>query len=94
MIDDGHGNVVPDWTTPDTLAIDGCSVQPGLSREDLTNRDATLIAYTVFAPSGADVVAQDRIVFGGVTFEVDGDPQQWATGISDHAQFFLKRWDG
>jgi hypothetical protein len=95
MVDDGHGNMVPDWTMPDTLAIDGCSVQPGASQEDLVNRDASLIEYTVWMPAGVDVLATDRITIAGRDpFEIDGEPERWETGILDHVKVLLKRWVG
>lgn len=92
--DDGHGNMMPDWDTPDTLDIPGCSVQPGLSQEDRVNRDASLVAYTVWAPPTADVHALDRVQFAGTVFEVDGEPQRWMVGFLNHTKLFLKRWDG
>lgn len=94
LVDDGHGNQIPDWSNPDSLDIPGCSVQPGASQEDLINRDATLIAYTVWAPAGADVNAGDHVTFGSTIFEVDGEPERWATGILDHTKILLTRWEG
>lgn len=95
LVDDGHGNLAESWDSPDTVEIVGCSVQPGASTENLQNRDTTLIAYTVYAPADADVVATDRILIGATPFAIDGEPARWSTGLSlDHMVLLLKRWEG
>lgn len=93
-VPDDRGNQVDDWSTPTTVAIPGCSVQPGVTSEDRLNRDTTLIAYTVIAPAGIDVLSTDRIVYSGQTYEIDGEPERWETGILDHTTLYLKRWEG
>lgn len=95
LADDGHGNQVPDWTSPAELPIAGCSVQPGATVEDRQNRDSVLIAFTVYVPAGSDVLATDRIRIGSAVFEIDGEPERWETGLSvDHVKLFLRRWEG
>lgn len=89
-----HGNTIPDWTSPSSTAITGCSVQPGTTVEDLSHRDGVLIEWIVYAPSGTDVLASDRIQYGGNTYEVVGEPDRFQTGILDHVAFRLKRWEG
>lgn len=93
-VDDGHGNMVPDWGAPDELPITWCSVQPGVSQEDRVNRDASLIAFTVWASGDVDVTATDRVEYNGTIFEVDGEPERWQVGFLNHTKFFLKWWVG
>lgn len=64
-----------DWISPSTLVILGCAFDPGTSTEPLERgRDAVLTQPTVYAPAGSDVLAGDRLVVRGRTWEVDGDP--------------------
>lgn len=92
--EDIYHNDVVDWGLASETLISGCSVQPGATTEDLINRDGVLIQWTVFAPSGTDIEATDRVKYLGATYEIDGEPDRWATGVLDHVRFFLKRWEG
>lgn len=85
-----HGSQVRDWTSPATHTIGGCSVQPGGGTEDQLNRDSVTTVWSVFAPLGADVLDTDRVVVGGVAYEVDGPVRPWETGILDHLEISLK----
>lgn len=89
-----HGAQVPDWTNPTVHAVTGCSVQPAGGSEDRVNRDAVTTQFTLYAPLDADVRATDRVVFDGVTFEVDGPPRRWATGVLDHIEANLRVVNG
>lgn len=95
LVDDGHGNEVA-LGDPEDVPIDGCSVLPGASNEDLQGRDAALIQWTVYAPPGADVKASDEIIYAGVSYAVDGEPQRFSNpfGFLDHDVLLLKRWEG
>lgn len=67
-----------DWTTPDSLDIDGCAFNPGESSEPLqTARNAVLTRPEVYAPPESDILAGDRLVVRGDTYEVQGHPQDW-----------------
>lgn len=64
-----------DWTSPDELDIDGCGFNPGTSSEPVQDaRNAVITRPEVYAPSDADVLAGDRLVVRGLTYEVDGNP--------------------
>jgi hypothetical protein len=68
----------PDWEFPAELDIPGCAFNPGVSSEPLQNaRNAVITRPEVYAPPGADVLAGDRLVVRGVTYEVQGNPQDW-----------------
>lgn len=93
-VDDGHGNVVDDWTTPDVLVIDGCSIQPGATAETLINRESVLVTFTVYLPPGSDVQAGDRLLIDGTPQRIVGEPERWQTGILNHVRVTTSRWVG
>jgi hypothetical protein len=97
LINDGHGNTVPDWSQPpDELAIPGCSVQPAATSEVLTSRDTIQDQWSVFTPRDADVLPTDRLRWIGQDYEVIGQPARWdsPTGALSHQQFLIQRWEG
>lgn len=75
-----------DWSTPYELAIPGCAFNPGQSSEpDQVGRNAVITQPEVYAPFGSDVLAGDRIVIRGQTFDVDGQPASWVNPFSGWA---------
>ncbi|MFJ9313797.1 hypothetical protein ACIRN4_06350 [Pimelobacter simplex] len=67
-----------DWTSPDALPIPGCGFAPSGSAEPLEQgRNAVITTPTVYAPAGADVLAHDRLIVRGRTWQVKGDPADW-----------------
>jgi len=96
LVDDGYGNLTPSWVAPATSSIAGCRWQPVSSEEVLGNRDGSEIVARLLAPSDADIASRDRVVFGGVTFEVDGEPlrHRSPSGVAAHAEVLLRRFDG
>lgn len=70
---DRYGNTVP--ATASTTSIVGYLEQMQ-SVETMTDRDVSVGDWVAYLPVGTDVNAQDRIVFGSQTFEVDGEPWQ------------------
>lgn len=67
-----------DWDNPDELDIDGCAVASGGSLEPLQNaRSAVVSDFSVMAPFGSDVLANDRLVVRGLTCEITGRPFDW-----------------
>lgn len=87
-----------DWTTPTTLDIEGCAFNPGTSSEPVeVGRNAVITKPEVYAPASSDVLAGDRLVVRGVTYEVDGHPQDWRspfTGWQPGLVVVLKVVDG
>ena len=67
-----------DWSNPDELEIDGCAFNPGQSAEPTeVGRNAVITQPEVYTEVGADVLAGDRLIVRGRTYEVDGDPSDW-----------------
>ena len=93
-----RGSTIPDWSEPQNkLDIKGCSVQPATTSLDTDGRVLGIEdGMTAYIPNGADVIAGDRIVYGGQTYEITGEPRVWksATGGRDHIQLNLKRYSG
>lgn len=72
------GETTPDWSIATSLSIDGCGFDPGGTGERLDlARNVITTQPKVYAPTGSDVLASDRLVVRGVTYEVDGRPEDW-----------------
>ena len=52
-------------------------------------------APTAYIPEGSDVIAGDRILFDGDTYEINGEPKKWTGAFTrSHIQLNLTRWEG
>lgn len=92
-----RGQIIPDWDNVSTVTINGCSVQPASTTLSQDGRVLGISdGVTLYAPTNADIMAGDRIQFGGNTYTINGDPRRWpsATGGLDHIQCSLERWHG
>lgn len=75
---DSQGNEVPG---PDIrLDIEKCAVAPRL-QGDVTEggRQGVIVGTTVYFPSGADVLATDRLEVRGEVHTIEGDPGRWVS---------------
>ena len=71
---DKYGNDVMAYTPEATTAI----FVPGAVSEATEGTDETIANGEVYFPDASVTVgAQDRVVIGGITYEVTGDPSQW-----------------
>lgn len=76
----------PAWEFPSELAITGCGFNPGDSSEPVqTARGAVITKPEVYAPADADVLAGDRLVIRGDTYDVSGRPQRWISPFTGWA---------
>ena len=94
---DSRGSIIPDWSNPNRLTINGCSVQPaGTSLTQDGRIQGITDGYTCYAPPTADVKAGDRIRYEGQDYTINGEPRLWksATGRVTHMQINLERWEG
>lgn len=92
--DGAHGEPVTDWTTPST-AVYRAEVQPLSTVEALAAQQRTETRWKAFLDYTADVLATDRIVWDGDTYEVDGEPERWKRrAVGHHLELFLIRWQG
>jgi len=71
-----RGTKVRDWPKAREHAVCGCSVQYSdtASLDRAHRAQAVATSAVVYCPPGADVEAGDRILHGGATFEVEGEP--------------------
>ncbi|AYN56896.1 head-to-tail stopper [Microbacterium phage Armstrong] len=93
MIED-HGAMVPDPNGVPTTATFYGSIQPGTGATDPINRNGAEVVKTIWSAPGADVHHLDRITLPDGEFFVNGEPEQWRTGILDHDVIRLSTWVG
>lgn len=80
LVDDGYGNQAGDWSTTTRTPYEGCAVAQGTrGGEVLTDRNAVVSDLVVFMPSGAAVMATDRLEVRGRAYEVVGEPFDWTS---------------
>jgi len=94
---DKRGTTVADWTNPLTFTIQGCSVQPSTSTRDFDGRTLGISEeWTLYAPTGANLKAGDRVYWQGSVFEINGAPMPWEspTGRISHVFARLNEWRG
>jgi hypothetical protein len=79
-------NVVPDWDNVTDSSVD-LLAPPAPRRtseagigEVTDRRQGVIYGYTLYFPSGADLLASDRVVLWGDEYEVDGEPGVWTSG--------------
>lgn len=91
-----YGAEQRDWSAAATTTISGVSVQPVAATEATVDREYTATHLNLFAPPGTDLLATDRVVWRGVTYEIDGEPATWYDlgGRADHLEAVLKRMAG
>lgn len=77
--------------------VAGCAVAPRTQQESPVPSWPPLSSgREVYAPVGTVVSSRDRMIVGGVTYEVDGDPEVWANPFSGTAfgvRIYLRRTD-
>lgn len=72
-----------DWSAAVSVSIEGCAVAPGGSSEvQGVNREQITTEPTLYAPYGSDVLPSDRIMSGGITYEVTGRGGDWRSPFS------------
>ena len=94
---DKRGTQVLDWATPNSLIINGCSVQPVTTSRDFDGRTVQVSEeWTLYAPPNSDIKAGDRIEWRSITFEINGSPMPWEspTGRVSHIYARLSEWSG
>lgn len=92
-----RGNQVPDWKAATEHTVTGCRVQPAAGTEEQsTTRDAIVNRWVLFAPTGVDITARDRIRHNGVVYQIDGSLRPWSspTGALAHIEADLLRVEG
>lgn len=85
---------------PSRTVIAGCALAPR-SSSDVTEpaRQGVLVGLTLYIPDPAvDIVPTDRVEWGGVLYDIDGDVGVWrspfAAGLVDGVEVALRRTIG
>jgi hypothetical protein len=94
---DERGKQIPDYENPaETVTLANCSVQPGATSEVLEGRQNSTIRFSLYAPPGTVIGAQDAVIYDGVRYAVDGAGQSWKspTGAVSHVVAALVDWEG
>lgn len=93
-----RGKSVPDWSqSPDaSTVVEGCSVQPGASAEDIAARQGVTVRFTVLAPPGTFTLPHDAVIFQGVRYAINGAPAAWSspTGAVSNVAIYIMDWTG
>lgn len=94
---DDRGTMRPDYESPvSSMVVDGCSVQPGASSEDMQNRTQNTIRWTVFIKRIIPVGDHDALMFDGVLYQLSGSAAYWKSpsGAVSNTTLQLVDWEG
>ena len=79
---DEFGNDVFTYTEQ---TVGPCSVQPSTSRESVGQpADQVVTGMVVFMPYGTQIGYLDAFIVDGVEYEVQAEPETWASPFSGH----------
>ncbi|BAU83339.1 hypothetical protein SLA_2412 [Streptomyces laurentii] len=72
--------------------VTGCNMQPVSSSEANDGRTQIITRWRLAGPPGMGLTALSRVRFGGVLYEVEGDPGEHESfaGLLDHTEAFLR----
>ena len=76
-----YGDTVIDWDQVQRRHVHRCKLAPSSSTEPRgEHRDGIVSGYTLHAPD-TDIEPTDRVEYGGDTYEIDGKPEVWPSGV-------------
>jgi hypothetical protein len=98
LVEDRYRNKKRDWGSAAPATFEGVNVQPASvpvsSDEETLDRQTTVTHWVLQSPEGVDLdlLETDRIVFDGMTLEVDGKVGRWSSpwGGVHHVEARLK----
>ena len=93
----GNPSGVRDWTAATSSPIERVSIQPDTSSEETGDRSPVVTGWRLISARGVDVdlLPSDRVVFDGLTLEVDGEVARYRmAGRVHHVEARLKRVTG
>jgi len=95
---DAHNTVaVPNWTvTPTSASLSNVRFQMVGTDDEVNLRFGVEVTARLFGSSGIDIDPADRIQYGGVTYEVVGEPliHRGPTGVASHSETRLRVFSG
>jgi len=78
----GHDEYGNDVYTDNQIPLPYCVVQPSSSSEVVQWTEQVSTDITVFVPYGTVITPLDALLINGVTYEVQGEPQDWRSPFS------------
>ena len=95
-VTDDRNDVVLDWTTSTSLAVTGVRLQPLDADEIRPGRTGEVLTHRLLTGFGVDILADDRWVQDGQTFDVDASPrrQHSPNDLAAHGEVFLRQVNG
>lgn len=75
-VEDDYGNLIRVWSGA-TPVVYAAEVQPLSATENTVDQDRLETRWRMWLYPTADVVATDRIVWDGDTYEIQGDIERW-----------------
>lgn len=90
-VEDDYGNPINQWGSATSTTVPGCSVQPVQGAEQTVGQETVVSRWQLFAPVGTPLVATDRVIYAGNTYEVDGEVQAWDFDPLSHLVALLRR---
>lgn len=98
LVANPYGCQVRDWENPSRTDVDGVSIQPAATTEDVRDREQLASTYQLFTPRGIDLdlLATDRVEWDGRVLQVVGDPNRWPApgGGVHHVEATLREVTG
>lgn len=85
---DAHGNDT--WSTTES-DIEGCAVWPASSTETVQGQDVVTDSVMVAVPVETVVAATDRLVIGGLTYEVEANADDYTSPLTGWAPGLVVR---
>lgn len=83
LVEDRYKNKKRDWDNAQRTEVVGVNIQPAgapvRSEEETGDRQTTVTAWNLQTPEGVDLdlLETDRVLFDGMTLEVDGKVGRW-----------------
>ncbi|MGW5019347.1 hypothetical protein [Streptomyces cacaoi] len=97
-VTDKYGNKTLVWDAVEgRVTYKGVSVQPDSSSKELGDRNIRITGLKLITPRGKDIdlLATDRVIFEGKTYEVDGEVGRYRFGGRvHHVEARLVAFDG
>lgn len=60
-----------------STVIDNCAVWPTTTAELVNGQDTVTWQLELVVPEGTDILPTDQVAYKGVTYDIDGRPQDW-----------------
>lgn len=94
LVQDQYRNWVRDWDAAMSTAVARVTIDPDSQAETTTANDQNVVTQKAFMPLSAPVDEFSRVLWDGVTWEVDGRPARFRGGPLAYQAVTLKQVTG